>query len=68
LTKAKGISGEIFYEAEGTDNSDFVCMIVCVNFLTRSSGLRYYNGVDTQVPKPSILHLKSRPNKISMLH
>lgn len=49
LAKGKGISGEIFYEAEGTDNSDFVS----VTFLTRSSGSRYYNGVDTQVPKLS---------------
>jgi vacuolar protein sorting-associated protein 13A/C len=64
LAKGKGISGEIFYEAEGTDNSDFVS----VNFLTRSSGSRYYNGVDTQVPKPSILHFKSRPNNIYLLH
>ncbi|XP_062178337.1 uncharacterized protein LOC133883124 isoform X2 [Alnus glutinosa] len=45
LSKGKGISSEIFYEAEGTDNSDFVS----VTFLTRSSGSRYYNGVDTQM-------------------
>ncbi|KAG2726780.1 hypothetical protein I3760_01G128300 [Carya illinoinensis] len=45
LGKGKGISGEIYYEAEGSDNSDFVS----VTFSTRSSGSPDYDGVDTQM-------------------
>ncbi len=51
LGKGKGTSCEIFYEAEGSDNSDFVS----VTFSTRSSGSPDYDGVDTQVLKLSIL-------------
>lgn len=45
LEKGKGLSGEIFYEAQDTDASDFVT----VTFLTRHPGSSRYNGVDTQV-------------------
>ncbi|OVA16691.1 Peroxin/Ferlin domain [Macleaya cordata] len=44
-TKGKGISGEIFYEAQDNDTSDFVV----VTFSTRSSGSPYYDGTDTQM-------------------
>lgn len=42
---AKCISGELFYEAEGSDNSNFVS----VTFWTRSSSSSDYDGIDTQV-------------------
>lgn len=45
LAKGRGIPSEIFYEAEGSNNSDFVSL----TFLTRSSGSSSYNGVDTQM-------------------
>lgn len=45
LVKGKVISGEIFYEAEGGDNSNFVS----VTFLTRSSCSPDYDGIDTQM-------------------
>ncbi|KAF3970469.1 hypothetical protein CMV_005848 [Castanea mollissima] len=45
LGKGKGTFGEIFYEAEGSDNSDFVS----VTFSTRSSVSPDYDGVDTQM-------------------
>lgn len=38
-------SDEIFYEAQGGDDSDFVS----VTFLARSSGSHDYDGIDTQV-------------------
>lgn len=63
LRKGKGISSEVFYEAEGSDYSDFVS----VAFLTRSSGSPDYDGVDTQVPELNILHFKSTLNSISLL-
>ncbi|KAI3834068.1 hypothetical protein MKX03_035864 [Papaver bracteatum] len=45
LTKGKGISGEIFYEARDSDISDFVS----VTFSTRSSWSPFYDGTDTQM-------------------
>ncbi|GAV71650.1 DUF946 domain-containing protein/DUF1162 domain-containing protein/Chorein_N domain-containing protein [Cephalotus follicularis] len=45
LVQGKGSCGEIFYEAQGADNSDFVC----VTFSTRSSSSPDYDGVDTQM-------------------
>ncbi|KAJ7955294.1 calcium-dependent lipid-binding family protein [Quillaja saponaria] len=43
--KGNGISCDVFYEAEGSDNSDFVS----VTFSTRSSGSPDYDGIDTQM-------------------
>lgn len=43
--KGKSPSGEIFYEAQGSDNSDFVS----VTFSTKSPGSPDYDGIDTQV-------------------
>ncbi|RXH80093.1 hypothetical protein DVH24_041240 [Malus domestica] len=45
LVKEKVISGEIFYEADGGDNSNFVS----VTFLTRSPSSPDYDGIDTQM-------------------
>ncbi|KAL5541456.1 hypothetical protein UlMin_009166 [Ulmus minor] len=45
LAMGKGISSEIFYEAEGGDHSDFVSVI----FFTRSPSSPDYNGIDTQL-------------------
>lgn len=45
LRKGKGISGEVFYEAQGSDSSDFVS----VTFLTRSPSSPDYDGIDTKV-------------------
>lgn len=45
LALGRGISGEIFYEAEGGDSSDFVSVI----FSTRSPSSHNYDGIDTQV-------------------
>ncbi|ONI27903.1 hypothetical protein PRUPE_1G110200 [Prunus persica] len=45
LVKGKVISGEIFYEAEGGDNLNFVS----VTFMTRSSCSPDYDGIDTQM-------------------
>ncbi|KAB2604886.1 hypothetical protein D8674_042145 [Pyrus ussuriensis x Pyrus communis] len=45
LVMEKVISGEIFYEADGGDNSNFVS----VTFLTRSSSSPDYDGIDTQM-------------------
>lgn len=52
MVKGKVISGEIFYEAVGGDNSNFVS----VTFLTRSSSSPDYDGIDTQV----LTHITSR--------
>lgn len=43
--KAGGNSGDIFYEAEGIDDSDFVSL----TFLKRSPQSPDYDGIDTQV-------------------
>lgn len=45
IEKDKGSSLEVFYEAEGSDQSDFIS----VAFSTRSSVSPDYDGVDTQV-------------------
>ncbi|XP_057959044.1 uncharacterized protein LOC131151699 [Malania oleifera] len=45
LGKPKGISSEIYYEAQGLDNSDFVS----VSFSTRNPGSPDYAGIDTEV-------------------
>lgn len=45
LGKGKGMSSDIFYEAEDSENSDFVV----VTFLTRGSDSPDYDGIDTQV-------------------
>ena len=45
LVIGRGISGEIFYEAEGGDYKDFVSVV----FSTRSPSSNDYNGTDTQV-------------------
>lgn len=63
LGKGKGTLGEIFYEAEGSDNSDFVS----VTFSTRSSVSPDYDGVDTQVLKMSILDFESTCINIGLL-
>lgn len=47
--KGKGTSGEIFFEAEDNNSSDFVS----VTFLTRNPGSPDYDGIDTQVLKMS---------------
>lgn len=62
LGKGKGISGEIYYEAEGSDNLDFVS----VTFSTRSSGSPGYDGVDTQVSELNILDFESGLDNISL--
>ncbi|XP_062108869.1 uncharacterized protein LOC133819601 isoform X1 [Humulus lupulus] len=41
----RGISGEIFYEAEGGDYTDFVSVV----FSTRSPSSHDYDGIDTQM-------------------
>lgn len=45
LIHEKGTPREVFYEAEGSDTSNFVS----VSFSTRSSGSPDYDGIDTQV-------------------
>ncbi|GFZ13853.1 calcium-dependent lipid-binding family protein [Actinidia rufa] len=45
MGKEKGVTGDVFYEAEGSDNSDFVS----VTFATRSPSSPDYDGVDTQM-------------------
>lgn len=45
LGRGTGISSDIFYEAEDSENSDFVV----VTFLTRGSDSPDYDGIDTQV-------------------
>ncbi|XWS14258.1 hypothetical protein CRYUN_Cryun36dG0107400 [Craigia yunnanensis] len=45
LVQGKGLSGEIFYEAQGGDDLDFVS----VTFSTRGSGSPVYDGIDTQM-------------------
>ncbi|GKV06822.1 hypothetical protein SLEP1_g18658 [Rubroshorea leprosula] len=45
LIQGKGLSGEIFYEAQGGDYLDFVT----VTFSSRSSCSPVYNGIDTQM-------------------
>lgn len=46
IGKGKGISSDIFYEAEDSEDSNFVA----VTFLTRGSDSPDYDGIDTQVP------------------
>ncbi|XAR56952.1 hypothetical protein NMG60_11024929 [Bertholletia excelsa] len=45
IGKAKPVSGDIFYEAEDSDNSDFVS----VTFSTRSASSPDYDGIDTEM-------------------
>ncbi|XP_021714350.1 uncharacterized protein LOC110682332 isoform X2 [Chenopodium quinoa] len=45
LGKGKGSSSEIFYEALGSDNSDFVS----VTFMTKDPSSPEYEGIDTQM-------------------
>lgn len=45
IEKGKSTPHEVYYEAEGSDNSNFVS----VSFSTRSSGSPDYDGIDTQV-------------------
>lgn len=45
IEKGKGIPLEVYYEAEGSDHSDFIS----VTFSTRSSVSLDYDGIDTQV-------------------
>ena len=54
LVKGKGLSGEIFYEAQGGDDLDFVS----VAFSTGGSGSPVYDGVDTQVYRMSIIDIQ----------
>lgn len=51
LVQGKGITDEIFYEAEGGDSSDFVS----VAFSTRSPTSNGYDGIDMQVIYRSIM-------------
>ncbi|CAI9119065.1 OLC1v1020728C1 [Oldenlandia corymbosa var. corymbosa] len=43
--KSKSVAGDIFYEAEGSDESDFVSLI----YLTRNPASPDYVGIDTQM-------------------
>ncbi|XP_061360270.1 uncharacterized protein LOC133304277 isoform X2 [Gastrolobium bilobum] len=45
IEKGKGNPHEVYYEAEGSDTSNFVS----VSFSTRSSGSPDYDGIDTQM-------------------
>ncbi|XP_017974971.1 PREDICTED: uncharacterized protein LOC18603726 [Theobroma cacao] len=45
LVQGKGLSREIFYEAQGGEDLDFVS----VTFSTRGSGSPLYDGIDTQM-------------------
>ncbi|KAE9455056.1 hypothetical protein C3L33_13039, partial [Rhododendron williamsianum] len=45
MGKAKSVPGDVFYEAEGSDNSDFVS----VTFSTRNPSSPDYDGIDTQM-------------------
>ncbi|KAA8527969.1 hypothetical protein F0562_035162 [Nyssa sinensis] len=45
LGKGKSMSGDIFYEAQGSDSSDFVS----VTFFTRNPDSSDYDGIDTQM-------------------
>lgn len=45
IEKGKGTPREVYYEAEGSDTSNFVS----VSFSTLSSGSPDYDGIDTQV-------------------
>jgi vacuolar protein sorting-associated protein 13A/C len=45
IEKGRGTPHEVYYEAEGSDTSNFVSM----SFATRSSGSPDYDGIDTQV-------------------
>lgn len=45
LSKGNIVPGDVFYEAMGSDDSDFVS----VTFLTRNAGSPDYDGIDTQV-------------------
>lgn len=51
MGKAKSVPSDVFYEAEGSDNSDFVS----VTFSTRNPSSPDYDGRDTQVFDSSIL-------------
>ncbi|KAK2971030.1 hypothetical protein RJ640_025804 [Escallonia rubra] len=45
MGKTKAFSGDVFYEAQGTDDSDFVS----VTFLTRNPDSLDYDGIDTKM-------------------
>ncbi|KAK7363427.1 hypothetical protein VNO77_05570 [Canavalia gladiata] len=45
IERPKGTPREVYYEAEGSDTSNFVS----VSFTTRSSGSPLYDGIDTQM-------------------
>ncbi|KAL3812236.1 hypothetical protein ACJIZ3_013504 [Penstemon smallii] len=45
LSRGKVVPSDVFYEALGSDDSDFVS----VTFLTRNPGSPDYNGIDTQM-------------------
>ncbi|KAK7264763.1 hypothetical protein RJT34_32373 [Clitoria ternatea] len=45
MERGKGTPREVYYEAEGSDTSNFVS----VSFTTRSSGSPNYDGIDTQM-------------------
>ncbi|KAJ8645273.1 hypothetical protein MRB53_007021 [Persea americana] len=65
LEKGKDLSGEIFYEAQDTDASDFVT----VTFLTRHPGSSRYNGVDTQmnIRMSNLEFFCNRPTLVSLI-
>lgn len=56
MGKAKSVPGDVFYEAEGSDNSDFVS----VTFSTRNPSSPDYDGIDTQVFYSSIMSILTR--------
>lgn len=49
-SKGKSVVADVFYEAEGADDSDFVSVI----YLTRNPDSPDYDGIDTQVMNDSM--------------
>ncbi|KAM7278379.1 hypothetical protein ACFE04_005513 [Oxalis oulophora] len=64
-TPRKGISGEIFYEAQDSHISDFVSVV----FSTRSSDSPDYDGVDTQmsIRMTKLEFFCSRPTLVALI-
>ena len=62
--KGKGSSSEIFYEALGSDNSEFVS----VTFMSKDPSSPEYEGIDTQVIVSVILCLVGEKSNSSKIH
>lgn len=56
MGKGKSVPGDVFYEVEGSDNSDFVS----VTFSTRNPSSPDYDGIDTEVFDSSIMSIFMR--------